>query len=143
LLHGGDALASRLGVALRTLDGRVLDRSPLFVSARQSTPTADRAPRSDDVRAALLCVQFVNNNMYYADDDLKLLEVSVVASCFSWRVLISAIVVASVGWCCVGCARGVFLGLFEIASSRATSVGRHAIGTSLYSTSIITCVFEF
>lgn len=79
LLHGGDALASRLGVAIRTLDGRVLDRSPLFVSASQAAKGQSNdgaaAPRADDVRAALFCVQFINNNMYYTDKDLSLLEV--------------------------------------------------------------------
>ena len=52
LLHAGGALARRLGIALRTLDGLTLDRGALY---RDAPPAAQESGE-----AMLLCLRFFN-----------------------------------------------------------------------------------
>jgi hypothetical protein len=63
LVHADGAVVRRCGIALRTIDGRVLDRSALYVP-----------PQGDAVDAMLLALRFFNCGMYYSDDELLLME---------------------------------------------------------------------
>ena len=63
MLHTRQAVLTGVGLALRTVGGRVMDAGPQFAP-----------PSGNAVPIALLCMRFFNCEMFYTDDELELLE---------------------------------------------------------------------
>lgn len=69
ILHSEQAVLKMTGLSLWTLEGRKLDTSHLHTLSEESSNQLLRSRRIQ----ALVCLRFVNNDMFYSEDEISIL----------------------------------------------------------------------
>merc|ERR1740138_433462 len=77
IIHVQQESISGVGLALRALEGGVIDKTEQFVSAGDA---------DDDLAVGIQCMRFFNGDMWYSDDELQLLQKGLDASSLEKRL---------------------------------------------------------
>ena len=85
VIHTRQAVLGKAGIALRTINGHVLDRSPLYY-AEPATAAAAASRPPPLVPTGMQCLRFFNCEMYYTDPELLVLEHALARSSINDRL---------------------------------------------------------